>query len=184
MTFKYSLTEADLIDFNYYAFWAAPDQKSRRFSYYSQIVIWVICTMLGFIIFSKRPFSINELVLLVAGAVAVALFWGYISMNVNFKTKMRALVTGDLNSNLYIPFTLQIGEFGITIDDLISEHRYSWNAIIKNKETKDYFYLFLNAYNSIIIPKKHVGAENIPELRNMLDKHLSLEVSLAPALIS
>ena len=58
------------------------------------------------------------------------------------------------NSSIFIPTTVIIGETGISLHDEFSERKFRWAAFIKKQENSDYYFLFYNSLEAVIIPKR------------------------------
>jgi len=168
-----TLTQNDLFSFTYYTEWSAPDKSSHRINYYLSWLLVPFAFAFILIISKSRQIELRELFIIAGIAFAMWLFLVFYSVE-TYRKRIRKLYSEKANSDLLLPKEIMIDNSGITERNENSECRLWWTAFIKKVETNEYFYLYSNGMQGIIIPKRYLTQEEITEIKLLLSRHLSL----------
>jgi hypothetical protein len=175
MTLEFNLTKEDLSHFTYYTSWAAPEKKQYRIQYYLKTIGYSFVGVLV-LYFIERP---ENIILFFSIGMAVAVIWGvisvYFAIEKRFKNRIKKFAEDENNAAFYSKTELTLTETGIINQDENSEVKYSWTAIVKKAETKDYVYLYLSAAQAIVIPKRILDTIEEKKLTDLLNRNLSLK---------
>jgi hypothetical protein len=171
---RFKLTEADLFNFNYYTQWAAPGNKSHRFNFYLSTFSIPLAFVVVIIVSERFGAGIKNFFVLLTIAGAMGLFFIYNGID-RFKRRIQKLYSDENNFSFFTEKELTIDNSGIIERGENSESRINWRGIIKKVETKEYFYLYLNTVQAIIIPKSCLNSDQTDKLRMVLSEHLSLK---------
>lgn len=174
LSFKFSLTEKEYFEYNYFTAWAAPHKKVYRIRYYARVfaLYSVIAALYIFTNHSHR-IEIDLTVFATIGVVYFLLVPALIRMSIRRRT--RHIITEPENQHVLDECEIVLTDNGVTDRDKVSESRYDWEAIIKKSETANSYYLYTNSYHAIVIPKRVVRNEDDRnELSALFNRHLSL----------
>ncbi len=184
LSFRYSLTKEDYINYYTYVAWDSPSNKKKRIAYYLRQTIPLLLFLVAF--YYTGLFERSENFILITGAVLLAImFLSFI--NVRSNTKRAAERVADLpdNSSIFNESTVTFSETGIIVKDELKEIKYQWKAILKKSESQNYYLLFLNAVQAIIIPKRvFKSADEKKEFEKILSQYLSFEAEVSHLLKS
>lgn len=172
--FKFSLTEKEYFEYNYFTAWAAPHKKAYRLRYYARVfaLYSVIAALYIFTNHSHR-IEIDLTVFAIIGVVYFLLVPALIRMSIRRRT--RQIISEPENQHVLDECEIVLTESGVTDRDKVSETRYDWEAIIKKSETANSYYLYTNSYHAIVIPKRLLkNEEEKKELHALFSRHLSL----------
>lgn len=153
LTLHYALTKEDYS--NYYSFvaWDAPGKHKKRSLYYlRQIGTIVLFTA---VFYFTGLFDRSSMFAFVV--IGFILLTSIVSM-----TGARSAIVGQAdkisdnpeNSSIFLINNVTISETGILLQDEYTERKFRWPAFIKKQENGAYYFLFYNASEAVIIPKK------------------------------
>ena len=178
VSLHYKLTKEDYTNFYTYVMWDAGYlRKKRAKNILKQLVI--VSVFIGILYFSgvfKYLSSITlTIILLMFATSVIPLFTGRSSAN----KEAEQIIDDPDNHAIFAETLLQTGDDGVHIKTDNAENKYSWKAIIKKTETDSYYFLFINAIQAIIIPKRVFGNNNEKaEFQKLLLRNLSLEAEI------
>jgi YcxB-like protein len=87
------------------------------------------------------------------------------------------------NENIFTENTFIPTDADFQIKNKFCEVKYFWNAIIKKTENSNYYFLFVNEFQAIIIPKRAFkNNEELQAFDKILSRNLSLDAELKDAL--
>jgi hypothetical protein len=175
MTLVFNLTKEDFFHFNYYTSWTAPEKKQTRLKYYLKSIGYAFAGVIVLYLLEHPNnligfFSIGAIIAIIWGLIA-----GYFGVQKTFKKRIKSFSEDQNNSVFYSKTELNLTEAGILNRDENSETKYHWNAIVKKAETEDYIYLYLSSVQAIIIPKRVLNSSEEKDLRDLLNRNLSLK---------
>lgn len=83
------------------------------------------------------------------------------------------------NEMMFREHNLQASDNGLVLQDPTIETRYQWKAFTKKLESQEYYFLFLNNIQALIIPKR-VFTDPGQQARfdKLLSQHLSLDAEV------
>ena len=169
-----TLTENDLFNFNYYTTWSAPDKRSFRVNYYLSCLLVPFAFAFILVLSQNKQTGLKELFAIAGIAFAAWIFLVLYSLGA-FRKRIRKFYSEKANSEFLLPKEIVIDNDGIIDRNEHSESKSSWRAFIKKVETREYFYLYSNGIQGLIIPKRHLTQEEITEIKLLLSKNLSLQ---------
>jgi hypothetical protein len=80
------------------------------------------------------------------------------------------------NKHFLYESELSLTDDGITGSDILSTTSYKWSSIVKYAVTKDFFYLYINSIQALIVPKRLFKSQTEIE---QFDKYLSGKIPLS-----
>jgi hypothetical protein len=174
LSFRYTLTEEEYFQYNYYTTWAAPEKKGYRIRHYLRVLI-LYTLVAGLYIISSHSdqLLIDVTVFAVIAAVYTLLVPAFIRLSM--KRRVREILSQPANHHILEPAEVILMETGVIDRDELSESRYDWEAIVRKADTSTAIYLYTNSYHAIVIPKRILsGPAEKKELEQLLNRHLSL----------
>lgn len=175
ITFRFSLTEEEYYQYNYYTAWAAPAKAKYRIWYFLRVIILYGAVALLYIVASRSHLLwVDAAVFGITGLIYLLLIPFFIRRSV--KRKVKDILAKPENQHILNEAEIILADSGITDKDSVSESRYDWEAIVHFAETPLSYYLYTNSYHAIVIPKRVVnesGKEN--ETKRLFDGHLPLQ---------
>lgn len=153
ITLSYSLTQEDYRSYYAYVTWTSPEKKRSRLFYYGKQVL-VFAVLIAVMIYFDvlKPGSLVAYALI--GYALISTIGMFITNTVRLVREADKFAEDPQNASIFVETEVQVDEYGITTKDEHNLQRSSWKAFIKKEETKDYYYLFRNSSDALIIPKK------------------------------
>ncbi len=134
LSFRYTLTEEEYFQYNYYTTWAAPDKKRYRTRHYLRVLIlYTLVAGLYIISSHSEQLIVDVAVFAVIATVYMALIPAFIRLSV--RRRVREILSQPPNRHILEPAEVVVMETGIIDRDEVSESKYDWEAIIKKVET-------------------------------------------------
>jgi hypothetical protein len=174
LSFKFSLTEQEYFEYNYYTAWAAPHKKSYRIRYYARVFA-LYSIIAGLYIFTNHShrIEIDLVIFVIIGTVYFMLVPILVRNSIRRRTKQ--IISEPENQHVLDESEIIITETGIIDQDKVSQSKYDWDAIVKKTETHNGYYLYTNSYHAIVIPKRVVrNSHEQKELQGFFNRFLSL----------
>lgn len=173
LSFKFSLTEDEYFEYNYYTAWAAPHKKSYRVRYYARVLaLYSIIAVLYIFTNHSHRIEIDLIVFAAIGTVYFVMVPFLIKRSIGRRTKQ--IIADPENQHVLDESEILISESGIIDQDKVSHSKYDWDAIVKKAETPNSYYLYTNSYHAIVIPKRVVRKDEQDELQSYFNRFLSL----------
>lgn len=174
LLFKFSLTESEYFEYNYFTAWAAPHKRAYRVRYYLRVfALYSIIAALYIFTNHSHRIEIDLTVFAIIGIGYFLLVPSLIRMSIRRRT--RQIISEPENQHVLYECEIVLTDSCVTDRDNVSETRYEWEAIIKKSETANSYYLYTNSYHAIVIPKRLVkDEEQRKELHALFNRHLSL----------
>jgi len=179
--FKYKLTADDFAEFNVYTVWHAPWQKKNKIKFLLNSGFYVTISMFAGIIITDKFLPTNKgnyftSIALALALLVIVIILIYLQEPYRIKNKAKKLVLADENNHILNQAELEITENGICNKDKDSLIYQKWESVIRFAITKDFFYLYTNSIQALIIPKRLFNSQK--EIGEF-DKFISERVSLA-----
>ncbi|MFT3911882.1 MAG: YcxB family protein [Ferruginibacter sp.] len=173
LSLKYSITKEDYINYYTYILWDAPENKKKRIRYYARQIIPILLFLLAF--YYTGLFDRNRnFILLIAGALLATSLLSLLGVRSNMMKQAQRVADNPENSSIFSDMTVTVSEAGIIAKSESVETKYQWTSIIKKLESKNYYFLFINGIQAIIIPKRIF---NSPEEKAQFEKALAQYLS-------
>jgi hypothetical protein len=174
LAIQYTLSKQDYVNFYTYMYW---DVKEKRRARLRNIVKHAIFFLLfcSVFFFSGLYGRLNSLLSLVFLAFFANIFIPLLTGKANLVSEAENVANNPDNFSIFSETNLSFLDTSIDMKNDIVQSTLKWQAILKKVEVKDYYYLYLNAMQAIIIPKR--AFKNNDE-KNTFDKILSRNLSL------
>ena len=178
VSIKYTLSKDDYVHYYTYMWWDAPGRKKKRMIYYAKQLSPLLLFLVAFYytgLFNRS----GNFILLIFGLVVATTLLTFIGAR-NNTMKQAEKITGDPdNASIFLEVTCTVSDTGIALKNEQAESRWQWKAIIRKLESKNYYFLFINGIQAIIIPKRvFTSTEEKTEFERMLTQHLSFEAEV------
>jgi YcxB-like protein len=178
--YKYKLTEDEHADFDVYTSWHANWQKKTRLVYLINVFIYCGISMIATIAIMSKLFPTENNNYNTLGMILILLnlLITYICYNqapIAIKKKAIRLLRKEENHHLLDETEVTITEENIISIDNSSTTKYSWKSIVRYAVTKDFFYLYINTIQALVIPKRLLKDQREIE---ELDKFITEKIPL------
>lgn len=173
LTLRFSLTEEEYYQYNYYTAWSAPERKRYRILYFLRVIGLYGAVALLYVVASRSDlFWIDASVFLLTGLVYLVMIPFFVKRSV--KRKVGDILSKKENQHVLDEAEIVVSANGIIDRDKVSESRYDWEAIVHLAETPDSYYLYTNSYHAVVIPKRAMSEEQQQELEKLVTANLPL----------
>lgn len=183
-TFKYSLTVDEYADYVAFTQWQSPWQKKFRIKYLFNSSIYIIIMMIVGVIAAEKTGPVkknhNYILLIILFILVLTIALWFVAYNAPFRMKERArkFIAKEENSKGLEEIELDITDENIIYNSVNSKSIINWDYIAKYAITNEYFFLYLNELNAIIIPKRLFNSqEGIDEFQKVLTQKIPLSSS-------
>lgn len=174
MTLQYYLTFNDYLEFNYYYLWSRPERKSYRIANSLTPLFMLILLMYLIKGLNFDLYGLGELVFLCLGIILYFLMPFIVKRN--YKNSIKRMMESGKNKTLLGTKSIILEDDKLTEVTAYSLSTLSWEAFECLKENKDYLFLFQNANQAIIIPKRILASDLEAEnLKLLIDNRLKSE---------
>ena len=172
---QYSLTKQDYVAYFVFVFWEAESRKKARFKNMLKQV-GLSALFYGVIVYTGGfgKFSIPILTLLF-----LISFLPFISGRGDLEKQAEDIANDPLNASIFLQNLLTATDACVHIKNEVLDAKYTWKAISSKTENNQYYFLFLNAFEAIIIPKTAFVNQDEQQLfEKLLTKNISLEAEI------
>lgn len=174
LSLRYSLTVTDYINYHLYIIWDAPENELKRRRYYlKHMGIIVLFTAMFYFTGLFDRSSIFSFIVIVF--ILLTTLVSMTGIRQAIQKEAQKLSEDPYNSSFFLLKDMIASETGIVMRDEVMETKYNWKAFVKKQENKEYFFLFYNAVQAIVIPK---AVFKTVEERFQFDKLLSQFISI------
>lgn len=174
MTLHYDLNFNDYLEFNYYYLWARPERRFYRIANSALPLFVLLLLMYFFKGLNFDSYGPGELAFLILGILLFFLM-PYI-VKENYKNSVRRLLESGKNKTLLGSKSIILEDDKLTEVTAFSSSTLTWTAFECLKENKEYFFLFQNSNQAIIIPKRVLATDVEAEsLRHFISSRLENE---------
>lgn len=178
ITLQYSVTKEDYVNYYSYVMWDAPERRKKRINYYIRQAIPLLVFIVAFYytgIFERS----NTFILIFLGFIFLTSFLSLFNVRSNTVRQAEKVADNPDNSSIFLDTSVIISDTGIAVKTSFSETKFQWASFIKKQENRDYYFLFINAMQALIIPKRvFVHPEEKAQFEKMLSQHLSFDAEL------
>ncbi len=170
---KYSINKEDYINYYTYVTWDAPNRRRSRMKYYLRQLA-INAAILAILIFTDI-FRLNPVYFYIyAGILVVTAALQILYARSTIKKQAEKIAASENNASVFLETQAEITDAGIALKDEISERKYVWKAFVRKQENDEYYFLFTNAIEAIIFPKRIF---KMPDERKQFEKLLSQHLS-------
>lgn len=178
VSLQYALKKEDYINYYTYVMWDAPENRRKRIKYYTRQAIPIVLFIIAFYytgIFERN----SKFILLILGFIFLTSLLSLIGVRSNTLRQAEKVADDPGNSSLFLDSIMVISEAGIVTKDELTEIKYQWKAFIKKQESNEYYFLFLNSIQALIVPKRvFINAEQQSQFERLLSQHLSFDADI------
>ena len=179
VSLKYSLSKEDYVNYYTYLAWDAPGNKKKRLVYYGKQLLPIIIFLFAFYYTGlfNRP---GNFILLIAGFLIATTLLSFIGVRTNTMRVAEKVAEHPENASIFLEASITVSEAGITTKNELMETKYQWKAILKKLESKNYYFLFINSLQAIVIPKRVFNSqEEKLQFEKLLSQFLSFEADVS-----
>ena len=178
ISIQYAITKEDYINYYTYVMWDAPENRRKRNYYYIRQLIPIALFVIAFYytgIFDRS----SKFILLILGFLVITSLLSLFGVRSNMAKQAEKVTDNPANSAIFLEVSMIVSETGISTKDTLTETKFQWKAFIKKQESDEYYFLFINAIQALIIPKRIFNnpAEKM-EFEKLLSHHLSFDADL------
>lgn len=174
----YSISKDDYVRFYTYMMWDSPQNAPKRRRYYVRQVIPPLLFLLAFYYTGILERS-TEFKLLIVVFLAGTTVMSLLSNRSNIQRNAEKIADDPANAPMFAQRTVQASDSGLLVTEPYTETRYRWQAFTRKLENDRYYYLFTDAMQAIIIPKKSFSdATSLDRFGKLLSQHLSLDAEI------
>ncbi len=175
---NYALNKDDYANYYTYVKWDAPENKKKRLTYYARQLLPVVAFTLAFYYTGlfKRD---TTFILLIGGFLLLTSIMAIFGVKTNLRKEAEKLAEDPKNGILFADVQLQVSETGIQCKSEWVSTQYQWKAYIRLQENEKYFFLFINAAQALIVPKRaFTHAEELESFKKLLRQYLSFDAEI------
>jgi hypothetical protein len=182
LTLHYTITKEDYIEYFAYTYWDGKGRKKQRVKNIFKQLLYVVlfCSVLYFTgSFGSNAKFIILAVFIIFGISLLML----ISGRSDLESQAKAIADDPENESIFVEMFITISDDDFQIKNKLIETKYVWAAFVNKIETKNHYYLFENAMQAIIIPKRaftNIGEQHAFD--KILSRNLSLDAEIKDAL--
>jgi YcxB-like protein len=183
ITTHYTLSKDDYVNYYTYMYWDATDRKRKRFRNMIRQAGF-FCLFSSILFLSGMYGRMNKISIAVFLLFFAGAFLPMITGRSQMVKQAEAIADDPDNFSIFNETTLTATEGDINLKNSTVDSKINWAAVIKKTETPKYYFLFLNAMQAIIIPKR--AFKNIDEQQafdKILSRNLSLDAELKDDLL-
>lgn len=178
VSLRYTLTKKDYVNFYTWVMWDAGTLRKKRAQNilrqlsFVAVFIAVLYFTGGFRYLSTITIII---ILLMIATSLLPLFTGRSSAD----KQGEEIADDPENAAVFAETFLEATDTGLHLKTENSDTRYSWQAIVKKTETESYYFLFINAIQAIIVPKRILqNKDEKAAFQRLLLKNITLDAEL------
>lgn len=179
VSLRYALTKDDYSNYYTYVMWDAPVNKKKRVIYYTRQVMPLLIFLVAFYYTGlfNRP---GNFILMIAGFFILTSFLAFFGVRNNMMKQGEKVANDPDNSSVFLNLEVTVSDTGLTVKDELKEVRYQWMAFIKKLESQNYYFLFHNSIQAIIIPKRVFrNAEEKTKFEKLLNQYLTFDADIS-----
>ncbi|MEO8770165.1 MAG: YcxB family protein [Ferruginibacter sp.] len=184
VSLKYAITKEDYSNYYTYVMWDAPGNKKKRLYYYGKQVLPIILLLFAFYYtgFLQRS---DKFILIVTGFLVATTLLSFLGVRTATMRQADKVAEDPGNSSIFLEHMVTVSDTGINIKDELKEVRFQWAAITKKLESKNYYFLFHNSIQAIIIPKRvFISQDEKLQFEKILSQHLTFDAEVSHLLKS
>ncbi len=179
ISLRYALTKEDYTNYYTYVMWDAPGNKKKRVIYYAKQVLPLLLFLAAFYYTGlfNRP---GNFILMIAAFFILTTILAFFGVRNNMMKQGEKVADDPDNSSVFLNLEVTVSDAGITVKDELKEVRYQWKAIIKKLESQNYYFLFHNSMQAIILPKRVFrNAEEKLNFEKILNQFLTFDADIS-----
>lgn len=178
VSLTFSITPDDYAKFYTYMMWDGPQNAAKRRRYYIRQLIPPLIFLAAFYytgLFRRD----TQFILLIGGFLVLTMVLSLMNNRNNVRKMAEKIAKDPGNEMMFREHNLQASDNGLVLQDPTIETRYQWKAFTKKLESQEYYFLFLNNIQALIIPKRvFTDAGQQARFDKLLSQHLSLDAEV------
>ncbi len=178
VTINFLLTKEDYFNFNFYTSWLSPGKKMAIIkSRVKTFILFIFSLSMVTLAGPRKAFdSVYFFSIFMLAAIYVL---PLLSIKTNSRKLAFTFIQNRLNAHLLTQTEVVISPNGIFSKNIFCEVKYKWECIIKKEETNDYYFLYINSAQALIIPKRVLrSAAEKEALAKLLSQHISFDAEM------
>lgn len=173
ISLQYNITKEDYVGFCTFVYWEQ-GKKKRRLIFLKQCCYLIIFLILLFFVGGISSF--NNFSVAIYALVFISTLLPLVSGKYSIIRTAEKVAENAENISIFTDYNLTASDSDLLIKTSFTETKYFWHSIIRNQETATHYFLFENALQAIIIPKRACKSEEEKvALNKILSRNLSLE---------
>ncbi len=178
ISLHYTVTKEDYGSFYTFVMWGASDRKKQRIKNILKQTGFVLVFLLVYYFAGGFTYINNTTIIIILLMFATS-FIPLFGSKANIDKQIEEITEDIDNNSLFEETFLSASDTGLNIKTTAVDVKYEWIAIIKKNESPDYYFLFVNAMQAIIIPKRAFkNNEEKTAFDKILSRNLSFEAEL------
>jgi YcxB-like protein len=183
ITIQYTLSKDDYVEYFAYMYWDDKGRKKQRMknAFKQLLYILLFCAVLYFTgsFGSKAKFIILAIFLIFAISLLTL-----ITGRSDLESQAKAIADDPENESIFSEMFITISDNDFQVKNKLTETKYQWAAFVNKIETKNHYYLFENAMQAIVIPKRAFkNTEEQQAFDKILSRNLSLDAEIKHELL-
>ncbi|MEO6668332.1 MAG: YcxB family protein [Ferruginibacter sp.] len=179
VSLKFAISKEDYANYYTYVMWDAPGNKKKRLYYYGKQLLPILLLLLAFYYtgFLNRS---DKFILVVVGFFVATTLLSFLGIRTTTMRQADKVAEDPGNSSIFLEHQVTVSDGGIIIKDELKEIRFQWKAIAKKLESQNYYFLFHNSIQAIIIPKRvFISQDEKMQFEKLLAQHLSFDAEVS-----
>jgi hypothetical protein len=179
VSLKYSLTKEDYVNYYTYMWWDAPGKQRKRLLYYVRQLLPLLLFFIAFYYTGLLERS-GRFILITFGLLLATTLLSFIGVRTNTMRQAEKITEDPENASFFLEVTAIVSETGISMKDELQETKFQWRAFTKKLESRNYYFLFINSMQALIIPKRIFNSpEEKLQFERLLTQYLSFEADVS-----
>ena len=178
ISLQYAITKEDYVNYHTYVMWDAPQNRKKKINYYIRQITPLVLFIIAFYytgIFERN----SKFILLILGFIFLTSLLSLFNVRSNTVKLAEKVANDPNNSSIFQDTSMVISETGISTKDALAETKFQWNAFIKKQESREYYFLFVNSMQALIIPKRvFANADERIQFEKLLSQYLSFDAEI------
>lgn len=173
LALQYDITKEDYVSFYTYVFWEQ-GKKRRRLNFLKQAGFLIL--FLVVLYFAGGRGSFNYISIIIYGMIFFSVVLPLLNGKNSIVKNAEKITDDEENASIFSTYRLVATDASLLIITNFVETKLFWSAIIKKSETDTHYFLFENAMQAIIIPKRACrNEEERVALSKLLSRNLSMD---------
>jgi hypothetical protein len=120
----------------------------------------------------------NLFIFAIVGFLALTFISSIFSGRRIVKKQAEKLTDDPANASFFTPSFLQFSDTGVVTRNNNSSSHFQWHAFNRLLENEQYYFLFTNAVQAVIVPKRCIAPVDKSNLDKMLRQHISFDAEI------
>lgn len=178
---NYTIEANDYVQYYTYMYWDDKKRKKIRLRNTAKQIAYNIlfCGILFYSSFAGRN---NKYIILISSLIFAITLLSFIGGKNALRTEALKVANDEDNASIFTNYNLVVSNDEIIIKTSFLESKYYWKAFIKKIEIEDYYFLFTNTLQAVLIPKRaFINDTEQAAFDKILTQNLSLDAEFKDA---